>query len=226
MASVPLRFVPPNDTADLTTLHIFEAPASTGPWVEIDTVTAIGTQGSYIDHYTTDLASSETDWFMIQWEDSKGGKSEPSAAIQGGTTTLVSEIVSRVSLRDANVSEEVAAQEAEAAIESIFGTTAIDPATVTRQELSGLTLLTLARCYLMVVYAFQHAQKFSSGLISVDTGVKSARTLDDIQKLINAANTLLGRNYSAILLMEEVTVADGVKQLVDVDVSRLIVEYD
>lgn len=227
MVSVPLNFLPPQDE-NIVALRIHEAPTVGGPFLQIERTLAVGAYPDYIDHYTTDQATSVTDWFAIQWEDSKGALSALSVPVQGGTETLVHKITERVLLRDGTVNETVASQEAEAVIEDYFQADpySIDPTTVSYTVLSGLVLLTLARSYLMVLYASSSGKKFTAGLISLDTTTAAKRSLTDIEKFINAANTALGRTYSAVLLMKEIEVGGGLRQLVDVDESRLIIEYD
>jgi hypothetical protein len=227
MPSAPLSFTPPLDEG-IVALRIHEAPTADGPFVQIERTLQVGTYPDYISHYTTDQAVSATDWFAIQWEDYKGALSSLSVPVKGGTETLVHEITERVLLRDGTVNENVAAQEAEAVIESYFQADpySVDPSTVSYTILSGLVMLTLARSYLMGLYASGSGKKFTAGLISLDTTATAKRSLDDIQKYINAANTMLGRTYSAVLLLKEIETGGGLKQLVDVDTSRLIVEYD
>src|SRR4051794_40999802 len=103
MASVSLRFVAP-DVEDLVSLHILESTSATGPFTEIQTVTSIGTYPAYIDHFTTTLATSALHWFAVQWENAGGVRTEVSAAIQGGTESLVWRIVSRARQRDPGIS--------------------------------------------------------------------------------------------------------------------------
>lgn len=227
IAAVPLSFLPPQ-AEDIVALRIHEAPTADGPFVQIERVTEVGTYPDYIDHYTTNFASNTTDWFSIQWEDSKGALGELSIPVQGGTETLVHKITERVLLRDGSLDETVVSQEAEAVIEKYFQTDpySIDSTTVSYTVISGLTMLTMARSYLMGLYATSGGSKFTAGLISVDTTATAKRTLDDIQKYIVAANGLLGLTYSTVLLLKEMEVGGGLKQLVDIDVSRLIVEYD
>ena len=131
MASVFLNFTPP-DREDLTKLRIFEATDAAGPWNEIEVVTAIGEYPNYISSYTTNLATSNTNWFSIQWEDAKGAQTDQSNAIQGGTETLVGEIVDRVLVRDNTLDEQVVLAETEALIERYFGCDpyTVDPASV------------------------------------------------------------------------------------------------
>src|SRR5215471_2752088 len=227
MASVFLNFVPPNDVPDLVKLHIYEAPAQAGPFSSIEVVTAIGSPGGYITDYTTNQALSETDWFAIQWENSKGAFSEMSSAIQGGTTSVVSEVVERVLLRDPTLKEQIVAQEAAAVVEGYCGTVVPDPATLNYNELSGLTLLTMARCYLVrVASGTGTSQSWTAGLLTEKQSTATAtQTLKSIEDLIRVANTWLGRTYTVVALMKEVSVAGGyTSRLMGVDISRSLVE--
>jgi hypothetical protein len=52
----------------------------------------------------------------------------------------------------------------------------------------------------------------------------SAKSTETIRALIDLANRDLGRNFSVILLLKEVAVAGGMKQLKGVDLSRLLME--
>jgi hypothetical protein len=61
----------------------------------------------------------------------------------------------------------------------------------------------------------------------MDTGSSaSAKTSpwDNIEKLLEIANKELGRNYSTVLLMQEIAVADGYMSLKGVDLSRSTIE--
>lgn len=231
MATVPLDFIPPAEPG-IVALRIWESPLSDGVFSQIERTTEVGVYPAYITRYTTENATSTSNWFAIQWEDAKGALSELSQSVQGGTETLVNVIVNRVLLRDPQIDENVAAQEAEAVIESYFGTDPyeVDPTDVPYNVLSGLVLLTMARCYLTTVYSASMAsagQKYTAGLISQDAGGGAAaatKSLKDIKALIDAANLVLGRNYSAVLLMEEIATGNGQKQLVAADLSRLIIE--
>jgi hypothetical protein len=229
MASVYLNFVPPNDVPDLTKLHIYEAPAQNGPFSEIEAVTAIGTPGRYITDYTTELAVTATDWFAIQWENSKGALSTMSSAIQGGTTSVVSEVVDRVLLRDPSLNEQIVAQEAAAVVESYYGTLTPDISTVTNNQLSGLTLLTMARCYVTrVASGVGTSQSWSAGLLSEKMGTTATtQSLKTIEDLIRMANVFLGRSYTVVALMKEVEVAGGfTSRLAGVDISRSLLDVE
>lgn len=222
-----LDFIPPNNIPDLTKLHIYEAPVKDGPFTEIEVVTAIGTQGSYLSSYTTELAASLTDWFVIQWEDSHGSLTPFSAAVQGGTRSLPAEILSRMMLRDAGINEAIGLQEAEAAISDYYGVTdpyTIDPATVSPKILSGLTNLALARTYITRAITSSEKKKWVAGLVSLDTSSGTGLSADSVKALIALANADLGRNYSVILLLDEIEVAGGYQQIVAVDLSRSLIE--
>jgi hypothetical protein len=231
MASVYLNFVPPNDVPDLIKLHIYEATAQAGPFSEIEAVTEIGSPGRYITDYTTDQATATTDWFAIQWENSKGVFSTMSSAIQGGTTSVVSEIVDRVMLRDPTLKEQIVAQEAAGVVEGYYRTLTPDPSTVTMNQMSGLTLLTMARCYLLrVATGAGTSQSWSAGLITERFATTTAtQTLKSIEDLIRVANSWLGRTYTVVALMQEVDVASNggsTSRLTGVDISRSLYDFD
>jgi hypothetical protein len=230
-ASVYLDFIAPNEIPDLVALHIFEAANSAGPFNEIEVVTAIGTQGSYITSYTTDKALATTDWFTIQWRNSKGALTDMSMPVQGGSQSLVAEIVSRALLRDPSLNEAIVAQEAEIAVSEYYGTQ--DPLSIPVQgvplkTLSGLTYFTMARSYVAKASSTTTTAggKWVAGLVSLDTSSSSKTTnaWDNIEALLRIANRELGRSYSVILLLEEIEVAGRYKQLVAADLSRNIIE--
>lgn len=232
MASVPLDFIPPSDP-NIAALRIYEAPAQSGPFTMIERTTLIGTAPNYITRYTTDLAVSSTGWFAIAWEDDSGLVGEMSQAIQGGTSTLVQRLIDRVALRDASLDERIVAQEAEAVISDYFGVLdpyTIDPATVSPKIMSGLTMLAMARSMIArtLTTTASSADKWTAGIVSMDKSTSSgssSNVADTIEKLLDLANKQLGRNYSVILLMEEIAVADGrYAQLVAADLSRSIIE--
>ena len=226
MAVVPLRFTPPAEPG-WDTLHIFESPTQNGTYTEIDQ-TPSGTP-NYIDRFTTDQATQADYWFAIQWSDPEGATTELSAGVQGGTETLVGILVQRILLRDSTINENVAAQEAEAAISAYFGVddpATIDPATVNPKILEGLTLLALAWGYTIISTTQSNVQKFTAGLVSLDQGSSSTtRTSASVDQLLKLANSLLGRNYSAIAALKEIPVAGRFTQLVStVDLSRTMIE--
>lgn len=227
MATVSLDFIPPIEP-DIVALHIYEAPAQNGPFSEIERTTAVGTAPNYITRYVSALAVNAIDWFAIAWENSAGEVSPLSAAVMGGTSTLVGVIVQRMLLRDSSLDEAVAAQEAEAAISDYYNvvdTTTLDPSTISPKILSGLTNLALARSYISKQITQTTGTKWAAGIVSMDTtNAVSTKSAEAIKALIDLANRDLGRNFSVILLIEEVAVAGGMKQLQGVDLSRSIYE--
>lgn len=227
---MPLRFLAPQDE-NIVALRIYESPTQTGTFTMIERVTSVGTYPDYIDRYTTTLATSLSDWFAIAWEDSDGVLGDMSIPIQGGNDTLVFLLVDRVKLRDASLDERIVAQEAEAAISDYYNVINpfdIDPSSVSPKIMSGLTMLTLARAMLTRLFTTATtANKWAAGIVSMDTSAtKTTTQADTIEKLIELANTELGRNYSVILQMEELSVAgaSGLKTLKVDDVSRTMIE--
>lgn len=225
MASVPLKFIPP-DEPGWTTLHILESPTQLGTYTEIESVPS-GTP-NYIDSYTTDQATAVDNWFAIFWTDAKGAKTETSAGVQGGTETLVGVLVQRMLLRDPTINENIAAQEAEAAISSYFvvdDPSTIDASTVNPKILQGLTLLAMAWGYTVTQATSGTVQKFTAGLVSLDTGSTATKTTANIDQLLKLANNLLGRNFSMIMRLKEITVAGVTTSLIStVDLSRTMIE--
>ena len=225
MASVELQFLPP-DSEDIVTLHVEEAPAMGGPFTQVQTFPA-GTYPNYIYTAVVDNAVSATDWFRIRWQDSAGGYTPYSDPVQGGTTTIVSQVMDRVILRDPSLDPLVVGQEAEAAVCWYFGVDdpySVDPSQATPQILSGLTMLTLARCYVINLISQGTTTKWQAGLVSMDQSSSTKQAWDAIEKMILFANRELGRNYSAVLMLEEIAVGGGYKQLKVYDVSRLMIE--
>jgi len=224
--SVPvhLDFVPP-DEPDLARLVIYEATSKDGPWTEIETVTNVGEQGNYITEYTTALANSSSDWFSIEWFDSKDASFGQSQGVQCGVQGLVAEIVDRVMLRDPSVNENVVAQEAEAVVEQYMGTN--DPLSVptsdaTARQLSGLTLLTLVRAKLFTI-STSNSTGYTAGLVS-QTGGSASTSFDTLERLMEEANELLGTSFSVIMQLEEIEVAGGSVTPGIPDQSRLLVD--
>lgn len=231
MAVVPLKFIPPVED-NIVALRIYEAATKDGPFNQIERTTAIGTAPNYIDEYETTLAASGTDWFTIAWEDDKGFTSPLSQPVQGGTDTLVGILVARIMLRDSTINEIIAAQEAEAAISEYFGVDdpfSISAASVSPRILSGLTSLALARSYITkaITSTTTANAKWTAGIVSMDNSQSSSSSsnlTDTVKSLLEIANRDLGRNYSVILLMEEIQVAGGFRQIVAADLSRSIIE--
>ena len=217
--SVTLEFIP-SDEPDLKALHVYESSAVDGTFMHIDETESIGTYPNWITRYTTDKATQLDYWFAISWENTAGVEGELSAPMQGGSTSLVSELVNRVLLRDPTLNKIIVGQEAEMAISIYFNTTdpySIPTDSVTPLELSGLTYLTMARCYIIKVATMTSAgaaNKWTTGLVSMDTSItsKSAQApWDNIENLMKLANIQLGRNYSVILQAKEIAVAGGYK---------------
>lgn len=228
MASVRIDFIRPSDPG-LVKLHIYEAATKDGPFAEIETVTAIGTYPDYISYYTTTMATAIDYWFEIEWEDASGARTPRSIPVQGGTSSLVAQIVNRMLLRDPVLDETVAAQEAEAAISTYYNTLdpySIDPTNVSPKILSGLTNLALVRSYMTVVITSTgSASKWTAGLVAMDTSsMNKTLTPDGIKGLLALANVDLGLSFSFIALIDEIEVAGGFKQLVSADLSRGIIE--
>jgi hypothetical protein len=240
MASVTLEFIPP-DEPDLALLHVYESTAADSTFAEIDSAAA-GTYPNYITRYTTTLASSADDWFAIAWENTAGTIGGMSQPLQGGSTTVVSEIVNRVLLRDPSLNPIIVGQEAEVAVCEYYGVNdpySISMDQVTPQVLSGLTYYTMARCYIVtattqITTTATSAGKWTAGIVSMDAGGSSSSTKtsgiwDAIDRLLKAANLELGWNQDRILLMKQISaggyaVGCGNTYLKGVDLTRSTVE--
>lgn len=202
MPSIPLQFIPP-DVEDLVALNIYESANALGPFIKIETVNDIGVYPTYIDNYTTDLATSEDDWFAVDWTDAKGAVTPKSAPIKGGTTTLVDQIVSRVRQRDSSVSVQVVAQEAEGAIEKYLGVdpyTVYDPTVFSYSQLNGITYLVLARTFLVQSAQSSDVSSATLSLVSFRTESGTKKSVD-VQALIDLAADELGISSSRVLQM-------------------------
>lgn len=225
MAGVELQFLPPDEN-DIVTLHVEEAPTAAGTFTQIQTFPA-GTFPNYITRAEVTNATNATDWFRIRWEDSSGNFTPYSAPIQGGTTTIVAQLMDRVILRDPGINPLIAGQEAEAAVSWYFNADdpySVDPARATPKILSGLTTLTLARVYTSRIITQSTTGKWSAGLVSMDSSASATNAWKNIDHMIELANRELDRNVSAIMLIEEISVAGGFKQLKSYDVSRALIE--
>lgn len=230
MASVRLDFTPPT-IEGVTKLHIEEAPDKGGPFSEIEATTAVGTSPNYISNYTTQNASSTTYWFRIRWETGTGVFTPFSQALQGGTKTLVQEIVDRVILRNPSLNEIIVTQEAQAVVAQYFGTN--DPNSVpvedaTYVEIRGMTNMTLARSLIATTLASGGSvSSFTAGIVAIKSGTTGADPTKAIEALIAAANDDLNFNYSVILLFKSVEseiLGRSQGQVVTADLSRVIVE--
>lgn len=212
--AVHLEFTPPVEE-DITSLHIFEAPASTGPFLEIEQVTAIGTFPDYIDHYTTTLANSLTDWFSIQWKDSKGALTPLSASVQGGTTSLVGKLIQRVLQRDSGLDPDVVKQEAEGAIEWYFHKDPYDNLlTASYRQLNGLTYLILARANLIEILSSQGGGGYTAGMVTEREGTTTS-SMKSVNDLIKLANQMLNINTSVVMQLEELQLPSGSRSRYD-----------
>lgn len=223
--SIPLDFIPPGEPG-IVALRIYESPTKTGSYTQIERVTAIGAYPNYITRYETALAGAVDHWFAIAWESTGGFVGELSVPVQGGKTTLVGILTDRMILRDPALNEIIAAEEAEGAISDYYGTIdpfSVDPATVSPYILSGLTMLALARAYIVTALTTSTTQSYTAGLVQQTSG-SATKQQQNIEGFLNLANRMLGRNYSFVALMEELEVAGGFRQLVGVDVTRGIIE--
>lgn len=226
MASVRLDFVRP-EIQGLVKLHIYEAAVKEGPFDSIEEVAAIGAYPNYISYYTTNLAASADDWFTIAWEDDKGALTPMSVPVQGGTTSVIAQLVNRMLLRDPSLNETIAAQEAEAAVSWYFNVAdpyTIDPATITARVMSGLTNLALARSYMTRAITSSQANKWSAGIVSMDTSTGQQVTAQTVKQLLDLAAQDLGKSLSYVLLLKEISVAGGFKRVTGVDLTRSILE--
>jgi hypothetical protein len=228
--SVRLDFLPPS-LEGITTLHIEEAPGSGGPFSEIEAVTAVGTYPNYISYYTTQNATSTNYWFRIMWKTGDGIQTPYSQALQGGTRTLVQEIVDRVILRNPSLNEIIVTQEAQAVVSETMGT--LDPNAIlvgeaTYVQIRGMTNLTLARSLIATTLASGGSvSQFTAGIVSIKSGTTGADPTKAIEALIAAANDDLNLTYSVILLLKSVSseITGGRQpEIVTADLSRAIVE--
>jgi len=199
MASVPLTFVAP-DIEDLVALLIYEAPEQDGPFALIETVEDVGVYPGYIDNYTTDQATSTSDWFAIRWQDAKGAESPLSVPIRGGTTTVVASLIRRTRERNAGLDTRVIQQEAEAATERYFGQDpyTVDLADVSYRVLNGLVYLVLARC-LTVQQSQGSADRVTIGLTTIASQSGATVSQKAIDELLALARGELGIDQSVVL---------------------------
>ena len=225
MATVRLDFIPPM-APDFIELHIYESPTKDGIFSEIEVVTAIGEYPNYISTYTTTAATSIENWFAIDWYDNKGGHLGQSDPIQGNKQLLLGEIVGRALTRDPSINENVVYDEAQAVLEGFLPAgTDIEDAPIEManyRERSGLTLLTMARCYIFEIS--EGEMEYTVGLVSQK--VKNSRSMDLIEELLRRAEAELGISYSVILQMTD---AEGICNRAGlesgtVDMTRLLIE--
>jgi hypothetical protein len=226
--SVRLDFIPPS-LEGVTKLHIEEAPAQDGPFAEIELVTAVGTYPNYISYYTTQLATDVNYWFRIAWETADGVWTPYSQSLQGGTRTLVQEIVDRTILRNPSLNEIIVTQESQAVIADYYHTS--DPNSIqveqsTPVEIRGLTNMTLARSLVSTYLASGGTvSKFTAGLVSLQAGATTADPTKAIEALIAAANEDLNLRYSVILLIADVS-ENCRSTRTAVDLTRTTIDYE
>jgi hypothetical protein len=226
--SVRLDFTPPS-IEGVSKLHIEEATAQDGMFNEIEAVTAVGTYPNYISYYTTKLANSIADWFRVRWETTDGVFTPYSQALQGGTKTLVQEIVDRCLLRNPSLNEIIVTQEAQAVVSDIMHTQ--DPNSVLVEEatyvqLRGMTNLTLARSLIATYLAAGGTvSRFTAGLVSLQTGATTADPTKAIEALIAAAADDLNLRYSVILLMADVSASCN-SRIHGADLTRTTIDYE
>jgi hypothetical protein len=179
MVSQYLNFLPPS-APNIDALLIYEGPTSAGPFALIETTTNVGSPPNYITEYTTDNATSHTNYFVIQWRDDDGNLGEPSAPIKGNTQTVVAEVVERVLLRSPNLDERIVVQEAEAIIEYVFNKNpyevSIDEVTYT--QLAAMTDLALVYSTFTTQTI---AQASTSSVASYTAGLVSEKSGDVTQ---------------------------------------------
>lgn len=225
MASVALRFGVPG-IEDLTSLHIFESIVADGPFLLIDTVTEIGFFPDYIDHYTTELANQIDNWFAIQWEDSRGAKTDISAAIKGGSETLVAQVVYRVRLLDPSMKEGIVIQNVEDVVGEFFNTNdpiSILPSKASYKVKAGLTLLAIARYHLLTLSS--SSSSWTAGLVSMKAS-SSSQNITAVREMVKQAESLLGIGYARIAQMIVPDVNQGLSEIMCTDISRLLIEVD
>jgi hypothetical protein len=134
-------------------------------------------------------------------------------------------------LRDPTLNENIAVQEAEAAISEYYGVDdpySIDPSTVSPSVMSGLTNLALARCYLyQMISTSQSGDKWIAGLVSLQSTSSSGGDFAKvIEALLKAANHDLGLSYSRVLLMAEAQPCLASVGVHGVDLTRSVVMID
>lgn len=225
MASVRIDFEQPTDEG-LVALRIFEAPAANGPFTQIQRVTVIGAYPEYISYFTTAAAVNPNAWFTIQWEDAGGALSAMSNPFQGGTTSLIGDLVERVRQRDPSIKEVIARQEVEALLEAYFNK---DPYTVTLDGnprkyriLNGVTLMALARSYISTFSTGGEYDKWTAGLVSVQSGKNASISFRDVARLFQEGIGLMGYNRATVARMVGLPIAGGVSERISEDTTRLL----
>ncbi len=231
MASVILDFVPPaEDGYDV--LQVFESPTKEGAPGTL--AQSFPISGAYPTRITVTSATSPTGWFSIRWGINAANVFTPfSEPLQGGTQTLVGIIINRVMLRQPNSDENVVLQIVEAVVEMYFGTTEIydiDPDTVSRAVIEGLTLYTMARnlvTQMSTSASSSSGSGWTAGLVSMKASSDSSVKLswETIDRLLKDAEKLLGMGYSRIAQMD-IEIVGGMSEIVTADISRLLIEVE
>ena len=214
MAKVRLDFVPPGDP-DIAALLIYEGVEPTGSFSQIERTTEIGTYPSYISYYTTEVAANAQNYFSIAWENVEGILGEMSAAVQGGTGTVVHEILERVKLRDPTLNETIVVQSAEYVISEVMGTSnPYDPdLEPTYRQLEAMTLLTLARSHIqLVMVTSSTSDSWVAGLVSMKSGASSSTGgsgQEAIEWMLAEAARILGVGQARVAQMATMVIAGG-----------------
>jgi hypothetical protein len=229
LASVMLDFVKPEEP-DLVKLEIYESASKDGPLALIESLdeTEIGTYPDYITRWTTQNATSELNWFAIRWMNSGGAYSDYSPRVQGGTETAVAEVTARIQQRDPMISESIAFQEASAVVFEYFSSVDVPLSQVNPSQLSGLTMLALARTYVTsITTSSTSADQWTAGLVSLKSGTSgSSQTVKNIDALMKQAAMLLGVSYSRVCQMIPYPLPGSWGEIQSWDTSRLLIEVE
>ena len=209
MAQIRLKFIPP-DEEGITALNVYESAAKESPFTLVETTTEVGTYPNWINEYVATAITNPSWWFSITWV-IDGVETDLSSPIKGGTDTLVEQIVNRVRERDSSLNERIVAQEAEGAIQTVYGDSQ-DPydadlaATVSYRKLQGLVYLVMARAYIAkaVTSSSGSVQSATMGLVSFKSATNAQSVTKDVQALIDLANRELGISTSFVMLMEDI----------------------
>lgn len=237
MASITLKFIPP-DAPDVVALRIYESPVAGGPWTQIERTTSVGTYPAYITSYTTASAVSASDFFAIAWEDVAGAVGSMSEGMQGGTSTLLSEVVDQALERAPNMDPSIVAQEAEAVI---WYYAQVDPheprpSWMTNLYVTGLSYMTLAQSIpfqtISTEIAGGSADQWTAGLVSMKKSAttSSSSTGGPVEKLAlwleRMGKRYMGISDSRVLQMKEIQVAGGFRRITSADVTRSLIEIE
>jgi hypothetical protein len=227
MPKVRLDFAPP-DNPDVTKLHVEEAPAAVGPWTEVSGSPITVSAPDFLS-YVTITATSLSDWFRIYWENAGGATSNPSNPIQGGSTTMVQKVVTRVLNRNPTADERVVTDVAEWVVSKVLKTA--DPydasLTATYNQLEGMTLLALARTMIHTLVSNSQSDSYTAGLVSQKSSSGSTADTDMIAYLLAEANKILGVSFSVVMLLEDIDPTGlGNVSVLGIDQSRLLLSIE